>query len=108
MKEIRAIIRPNRLARLRDALRQIPNFPGVTVLRAEGFTAPASIGKRTVKEELIDFSEKVMVTVLADDDMVDVIRDAIFDTCHSGMIGDGLVWVVDIEVMYSIRQKAPY
>ena len=39
MKEIRAIVRPNRLSRLRDALRAIPNFPGVTIFKAEGFTA---------------------------------------------------------------------
>src|SRR3989475_7266838 len=38
MKEIRAIVRPSRLERLRDALRAIPNFPGVTLFRAEGFT----------------------------------------------------------------------
>ena len=57
MKEIRAIVRPGRLERLRDALRAIPNFPGVTLFRAEGFTAPAAIDKRSVKEELTDFSD---------------------------------------------------
>jgi nitrogen regulatory protein PII len=40
MKEIRAIVRPSRLLGLRDALRAIPNFPGVTLFKAEGFTAP--------------------------------------------------------------------
>ena len=40
MKEIRAIVRPNRLPLLREALRGIPNFPGLTLLKAEGFTAP--------------------------------------------------------------------
>ncbi len=40
MKEIRAIIRPNRLEKLRTALRELPHFPGLTVFKAEGFTAP--------------------------------------------------------------------
>jgi nitrogen regulatory protein P-II 1 len=40
MKEIRAIVRPSRLERLRTELRAIPNFPGVTIFKAEGFTAP--------------------------------------------------------------------
>lgn len=75
MKEIRAIVRPSRLDRLRDTLRAIPNFPGVTIFKAEGFTAPAAIDKRTVKEELTDFTGKLMVCVLADDDMVKPIRD---------------------------------
>ena len=43
MKEVRAIVRPSRLARLREALRAIPNFPGVTVWAADGFTAPAAM-----------------------------------------------------------------
>ena len=105
MKEIRAIVRPNRLQRLRDALRAIPNFPGVTLFKAEGFTAPASIVKRSVKEELTDFSEKLMVCVLVDNDMVEPVRRAILEACHTGQIGDGLVWVVNIESMHRIRDQ---
>ena len=53
--------------------------------------------KRTVKEELTDFSDKVMVCVLTEADMVEPIRAAIVDACSTGQVGDGLVWVVDIE-----------
>jgi len=105
MKEIRAIVRPNRLDRLRDALRAIPNFPGVTIFKAEGFTAPAAIDKRTVKDELTDFTNKLMVCVLADDDMVEPIRNAIIDACSTGTIGDGLVWTVDISTIHRIRDR---
>lgn len=105
MKEIRAIVRPNRLQRLRDALRAIPNFPGVTLFKAEGFTAPASVVKRSVKDELTDFTEKLMVCVLVEDDMVEPVRRAILEACHTGQIGDGLVWVVDIQSMHRIRDQ---
>ena len=105
MKEIRAIVRPQRLQRLRDALRSIPNFPGVTLFRAEGFTAPAAVDKRSVREELTDFSDKVMVCVLAEAHMVEPIRQSIMQACHTGQIGDGLVWVVDIESMHRIRDQ---
>jgi len=108
MKEIRAIVRPNRLDRLREALRAIPNFPGVTIFKAEGFTAPAAVGKRSVKDELTDFSDKVMVCVLADDAMVEPIRDAIIEACHTGQIGDGLVWTVDIATLHRIRDRSVY
>ncbi len=107
MKEIRAIVRPNRLDRLREALRSIPNFPGVTVFKAEGFTAPAAVAKRTVREELTDFTGKLMVCVLADDDMAGIIRDAIIASCGTGQIGDGIVWTVDIGEIHRIRDGSP-
>jgi nitrogen regulatory protein P-II 1 len=103
MMEIRAIVRPNRLPLLREALRAIPNFPGLTLTKAEGFTAPAAVGKRTVKEELTDYTPKVMVTVLADDAMVAEIRNTIILICSTGQIGDGIVWTVPIATMHRIR-----
>jgi nitrogen regulatory protein P-II 1 len=105
MKEIRAIVRPSRIERLRAA---IPNFPGVTLLKAEGFTAPAALQTRTVREELTDFSGKVMICLLADDAMVPTIRRAIVEACSTGQIGDGLVWVVDIEEIHRIRDGSTY
>lgn len=105
MKEIRAIVRPNRLQRLRDALRAIPNFPGVTIFKAEGFTAPAAVNKRTVKDELTDFTDKLMLCVLVNDDMVEPIRLAIIEACYTGQIGDGLVWVIDIASIHRIRDQ---
>jgi nitrogen regulatory protein P-II 1 len=105
MKEIRAIVRPNRLPKLREALRRIPNFPGLTMTKAEGFTAPAGISKRSVAEELTDYTPKVMVCVLAEDAMVDEIRNTIIDACTTGQIGDGMVWVVDIATIHRIRNR---
>lgn len=107
MKEIRAIIRPNRRDRLRDALRAIPNFPGVTMFRAEGFTAPAAVDKRSLRDELTDFTEKMMVCVLCPDDMVETIREAIIAACSTGQIGDGLVWVLDVAEVHRIRNREP-
>ncbi len=108
MKEIRAIVRPSRVERLRDALRAIPNFPGVTVYRAEGFTAPAAVEKRTVRQELTDFSAKVMLSVVCEAGMVEAIRGAIMTSCRTGQIGDGLVWVVDIGEIHRVRDGTPY
>lgn len=108
IKEIRAIVRPSRLERLRESLRAIPNFPGVTLFKAEGFTAPAAVDKRTVKEELTDFSDKLMLCVIADETMVEPIRQAIFAACRTGQIGDGLVWTVDIAEMHRIRDGGAF
>jgi nitrogen regulatory protein P-II 1 len=61
--------------------------------------------KRTVKDELTDFTDKLMVCVLVEADMVEPVRRAIFEACHTGQIGDGLVWVIDIESMHRIRDQ---
>jgi nitrogen regulatory protein P-II 1 len=103
MKEIRAIVRPQRLALLRETLRAIPNFPGLTMSQAEGFTAPAGIQKRSVKEELTDYTPKILVTVIVEEAMVEVIRQAIIKVCSTAQIGDGLVWTVPIESIHRIR-----
>jgi nitrogen regulatory protein P-II 1 len=46
-----------------------------------------------------------MVCVLAEAEMVETIKNAIIDAAHTGQIGDGLVWVVDIESMHRIRDR---
>ncbi len=103
MKEIRAIIRPARLPKLREALRALPGFPGLTVIKGEGFSAPGSVEKRTVREELTDFSEKLLVIVIVHDDMVDAVAAGILQTCQTGQLGDGLLWVLPIDAVQCIR-----
>ncbi|MCL5060711.1 MAG: P-II family nitrogen regulator [Candidatus Thermoplasmatota archaeon] len=103
MKEIRAIIRPKCLSNLRQALREIPDFPGVTVFKGEGFAAPGEVGKRTVREELTDFSEKVLITVITHDAMVKVIAETILRECRTGHLGDGLLWILPIDGVQCIR-----
>ncbi|MDR3391384.1 MAG: P-II family nitrogen regulator [Sulfuriferula sp.] len=103
MKEIRAIIRPKRLSQLREALRDISHFPGVTVFRGEGFTAPESIDRRSLRAELTDFTDKVLVSVIARDEMVDTITEVIMRECRTSQIGDGLIWVMPVISVQRIR-----
>lgn len=107
MKEIRAIIRPQKLPQVQAALRKITNYPGLTVSKTEGFTAPPSIGPRNLKEELTDFTAKVVVSVLAPEEAVQDIVKAIMEHGRTGKIGDGLVWVVPVENAWRIRDGAP-
>lgn len=99
MKEIKAVIRPNKLATLRAKLMELPDFPGMTVLRAEGCTgnkrhAPAS---NKIKDELTDFTPKVLITIIAPDEVAEPLVDRIIQVAQSGHIGDGLVWVTEVE-----------
>ncbi|MBS1191168.1 MAG: glnB [Rhodocyclaceae bacterium] len=97
MKEIKAIIRPGKLPMLRDALRDLSGFPGMTVSKAEGCTAPSRHGHRAnIKEELTDYTAKVRIEIVAPDEAVDAIVDCIVQVAQTGQIGDGLVWVTEV------------
>jgi len=39
--------------------------------------------------------------------MVDTVRKTVFDTCSTGTVGDGLVWVVDVGDIHRIRDREP-
>ena len=92
MKEIKAIIRPSKLPMLREKLRALPGFPGMTVSQAQGCLHTPS----NVKEELTDYTPKVRIEIVSPDEVCDSIVDLIVHTAQIGQIGDGLVWVTDV------------
>jgi nitrogen regulatory protein P-II 1 len=99
MKEIKAIIRPLKLAALRDALLALPGFPGMTVTKVEGCSAPERHvpGKVKIKDELTEYTPKVRVEIVAPDDVAEAIFQRITEIAQTGHYGDGLVWMTDIE-----------
>lgn len=106
MKEIKAVIQPARLPRLREAVRKLPDFPGMTVSRAEGSgyhpQKPAAPG---IKSELTDYSAKMRVEILAPDEMVPGLLALIRAACHTGQPGDGVVWVSRVDHFERLRES---
>lgn len=108
MKEIKAVIRPNKLGQLREALRELPGFPGMTVSRVEGCSAPSRhLARRNIKDELTDYTPKVRVEIVAPDEMAAAIVDCIAQISQTGQVGDGLVWVTDIERALFLFKSMP-
>lgn len=98
MKEIKAIIRPGKLAALSGALRSIPGFPGMTVSKVEGCSATSRHEHHhTIKEELTEFSPKVRIEIISPDDVVEAIVERILAVAATGHFGDGLVWITPVE-----------
>jgi nitrogen regulatory protein P-II 1 len=92
MKEIKAVIQPARLPRLREAFRKLPDFAGMTVSRAEGSGYhPGKVAAPGIKEELTDYSAKVRIEII------------VRAVCHTGQPGDGVVWVTPVESFHRIR-----
>lgn len=96
MKEIKAIIRPSKLPLLREKLRALPGFPGMTVSQAQGCSAPSVHTPSNLQEELTDYTPKVRIEIVSPDEVCDSIVDLIVHTAQIGQIGDGLLWVTDI------------
>jgi nitrogen regulatory protein PII len=103
MKLVTAIIKPSRLDPVLDALKEA-GVAGLTVSEVRGF------GRQKGKTEVYRGAEyevkllpKVKIEVAAPDDLVDRLVDAIAQAAKTGKIGDGKVWVYDLDSVLRIR-----
>ncbi|HZA60741.1 MAG TPA: P-II family nitrogen regulator [Actinomycetota bacterium] len=103
MKLVIAVLKPFKLDEVKDALRSI-GVNGLTVTEAQGFGRQR--GHTEVyrgAEYQVDFVPKVKIEVVADDDQVQQVVDAIMKSARTGKIGDGKIFVVPAEQVYRIR-----
>ena len=103
MKHIIAVIKPFKLDDVREALQSI-GVQGMTVTEGKGF------GRQKGHTELyrgaeyvVDFLPKVKVEIVVANDQVDRIVDAIAGTARTGKIGDGKIFVSNVEQVVRIR-----
>lgn len=103
MKLIVAIIRPDRLNEVLEALYRA-EVTGLTVSRVLGHGGETdrveTYRGTTVKMEL---QEKVRLEIGVSDSFVDVTIRAIVNSAHTGEVGDGKVFVLDVEQVHRIR-----
>ena len=103
MKVITAIVKPFKLDEVKEALRSI-GVNGLTVTEVQGFGRQR--GHTEVyrgAEYQVDFVPKVKVEVLADEDQVQPVVDAILKTARTGKIGDGKIFVTPVDQVWRIR-----
>ena len=103
MKLVTAIIKPFKLEEVREALSQL-GVQGITVTEVKGF------GRQKGHTELyrgaeyvIDFLPKVKLETAVDDDVVERVIEAIEQSARTGKIGDGKIFVADLEQVIRIR-----
>lgn len=103
MKQIIAIIKPFKLDDVREALAEV-GVTGLTVTEVKGF------GRQRGHTELyrgaeyvVDFLPKVKVEAVVDDSVVDNAVDAIIKAARTGKIGDGKIFIREIEQVIRIR-----
>ena len=103
MKKIEAIIKPFKLDEVKEAL-QLVGLQGITVTEAKGF------GRQKGHTELyrgaeyvVDFLPKVKIEVVISDELVDKAVEAIQNAARTGRIGDGKIFISNIEHAIRIR-----
>ena len=103
MKKIEAIIKPFKLDDAKEALAGI-GVQGLTVSEVKGF------GRQKGHTELyrgaeyvVDFLPKIKLEIVVSDDLEEKVTRALIDSCQTGRIGDGKVFVFPVEQAYRIR-----
>ncbi len=103
MKKITAIIKPFKLDEVRESLSDA-GINGLTVTDVKGF------GRQKGHTELyrgaeyvVDFLPKVKIEVVVDDNILDLAVEAIIKAARTGKIGDGKIFVQDVEQVIRIR-----
>ena len=103
MKLIIATIKPFKLEEVREALTQI-GVRGMMVTEIKGFGAQSGHTELYRGAEYsVNFVPKAKIEVVADDDLADQIVDTITKTARSGKIGDGKVFVLNVEQTIRVR-----
>ncbi|AAQ61664.2 P-II family nitrogen regulator [Chromobacterium violaceum] len=103
MKLVTAVIKPFKLDEVREALSAI-GVQGITVSEVKGF------GRQKGHTELyrgaeyvVDFLPKVKLEIAIDDALLDQVVEAIEKSARTGKIGDGKIFVYDLEQVIRIR-----
>lgn len=103
MKLVTAVIKPFKLDEVREALSQI-GVQGMTVTEVKGF------GRQKGHTELyrgaeyvVDFIPKTKIDIGVDDDQLDAVIDAITHSAGTGKIGDGKIFVTELDRAIRIR-----
>jgi len=103
MKKIEAIIKPFKLDEVKEALQAL-GITGMTVLEAKGFGRQK--GHTEIyrgAEYVVDFLPKLKIELVVPSDQIEAIIDAIKTVAGTGKIGDGKIFVTDVEQALRIR-----
>jgi len=103
MKKIEAIIKPFKLEEVKEALAEV-GVQGMTVTEVKGFGRQK--GHTEIyrgSEYTVDFLPKVKIEIVVDDEQADGVAAAIVKSANTGKIGDGKVFLSNVEEAIRIR-----
>lgn len=105
MKLVTAIIKPYKLDETRDAVSKI-GVAGMTVTEVKGFGRQKGHTEMyRGAEYVVDFLPKIKIEIALDDDMLDACIDAITKAASTGKVGDGKIFVTNLENVIRVRSN---
>lgn len=103
MKQVVAIIKPFKLDDVREALSDV-GVQGLTVTEVKGFGRQKGHSELyRGAEYMVDFLPKVKIEAVMSEDLVDQAIEAILEAARTGKVGDGKIFVFDVEQVIRIR-----
>jgi len=103
MKKIEAIIRVEKLDEVREALKEV-GYPGMTITHVEGHGHQKGLVEQfRGREYKVELLPKRKIEIVASDADVDKIIDCILKKANTGSIGDGKIFVTNVEEVIKIR-----
>ena len=103
MKKIEAIIKPFKLEEVKEALNKV-GIQGMTILEVKGY------GRQRGHKEIyrgaeyeVHFLPKIKIEVVVKSDMVDKVTQAIITAANTGKVGDGKIFITNIEKAIRVR-----
>lgn len=105
MKKVEAIIRPFKLDEVKEALIE-EGIKGLTISEVRGYGRQKGHTETYRGSEYqIEFIPKIKIEIVVDDSMLNKVIDAILRTAKTGQVGDGKIFISDIQDVIRIRTE---
>lgn len=105
MKKIEAIVRPERVDAVRQALED-SGYPGLTITEVEGHGMQKGTVQQWRGEQYkVDFLPKVKVEIICIDKDAEKIIQTLLESAFTGGVGDGKIFVYEVEEVVRIRTR---
>lgn len=103
LKKIEAIIKPFKLDDVKEALNEI-GIQGMTISEVKGYGRQK--GHKEIyrgAEYVVDFIPKIKLEIIAEEEWVDKVVQAIKTSAHTGKLGDGKIFVYPLDQVIRVR-----
>jgi nitrogen regulatory protein P-II 1 len=100
MREIKAIIQPFMLSKVLEALRTIPELPGITLSHVRGYGGTHG---KDADADLVEAVDKVKLEIVLSDSLVEKVAQTIIANAHTGNPGDGKIFIYPVSEVIKIR-----
>ena len=103
MKQIKAVIRPEKLQEVLSSLEKV-GYNGIMITEIEGHGTQKGITHQWRGEKYrLDLVPKIMIDIVVKDSAVEIIKKAIIQSARLGEVGDGKIFVYNVEEVTRIR-----